>query len=54
MASNGAPQRPVKVQKTGVELDADAAAERQHEEAVAWEGAWSSYGNGAAMNLDWD
>lgn len=49
MSSNGQ-QRPIRVERTGVEVDEDAVLERRREDEVAWESAWSSYGNGAAMN----
>jgi hypothetical protein len=32
----------------------EEATRRRAEEAVTEEAAWSSYGNGAAMQLDWE
>lgn len=50
MASNGAPQKIVRVEKDALEIAEDLSALRMREERAAWECAHSTYGNGSAMN----
>lgn len=50
MTSNGAPQKPIRMEKSALEISDELTAGLLREDREAWECAHSTYGNGAAMN----